>query len=209
MGKHGSIGPNATFPYVSKYPEVDNSLDENIKEECFGANADTTASINKNTHITIGKTAGPENCSPSCNANIKALEVVSPNPNFVQLEGSFQQIEGNTAYFHQGKDMSILITETEVQIWPGSYRRTLNIYPCTSDFRRYENTPTNSRAFFKDIAHSSESQACVAKICSLSNNHNISKFTYLIERQDPIPTSLNLPPPPNPNSAPAFPIPIS
>lgn len=209
MGKHGSIGPNGTFPYVSKYPEVDNSLDEDVKEECFGVNADTTASIDENTYITIGKTGGPENCSPLCNANVKALEIVSPNPNFVKLEGSFQQIEGNTAYFHQGKDMSILITAHEVQVWPGLNRRTLNIYPCTSDFKRYENTPTNSQAFFKDIAYSDESFTCVAKICSLSNSHHISQFTHLIERQDPLPTSSNLPPVPNPNSAPAFPIPIS
>ena len=192
MGKHGSIGPNGKFPYVSKYPEIDGELNEDIKNECFGANTDTTASINDKTYITIGKTGAPEDCSPSCYSNIRMSEIVASKADFVKLDGQYQQIEGHTAYFHQTKDMSILITTTEVIIYPSSSKRTLNIYPCTSDFKRYENTPTNSQGFFKDIAYSNESSTCVSKICSLSNSHHISQFTHLIERQDPLPTSAGI-----------------
>lgn len=192
MGKHGSIGPNGKFPYVSKYPEVDDEIDEDIKNECFGANADIDASINSETYITIGKTGSPEDCSPSCYSNIRMSEIVTPKASFVQFEGQYQQIEGHTAYFHQTKDVSILINTTEVVIYPGSSKRRLNIYPCTSDFKRYENTPSNSRAFFKDITYSNQSSICVSKICSSSNTHNFSKFTHLIERQDPATTSAGI-----------------
>lgn len=181
IGRHGMVGANATFPHVGKYPEYKKEIPADVALKCYGPHYKITAETGSGTFITVGPTAtswspSSPQCDPSCHANILAKDIGSSLASKVKMDKVIQ-IEGNEAFFHKTSDVSILVTGTKVQIFPGSKRR-LNIFPCSSDISR----STDSNAESGDIFYAEDHFYCVEKICEKISNYNINNFTRLIEK---------------------------
>jgi hypothetical protein len=181
ISRHGTIGPNGTFPHVGEYPEYKKDIPHNHAKSCYGPNYKITAEASSETFITIGPTAtswnsNSDQCDPSCYPNIYAKNIGSPSASKVKIDDVIQ-IEGKEAFFHKGTDVSILVTKTKVQIFPNQ-KRKLHISPCSSDISR----STESKAKSADVFYADSHYGCVEKICEKLTRYNISNFTRLIEK---------------------------
>ena len=184
MAKHGSIGPNATFPHVGSYPIPDADLTDIQKTECHGQDWDVTAINDDETFLTIGPTASNWEPSgvliwPACDAKILVKDISTQDiindvdfPNIVQ-------IEAGTIKTHSDKGLAIEITDSKVIIHPPSSKVELNIHACHSNFKRKDQSSTPT----KEVFHSSTN--CVIDIINnaTSPGYSTSQFTSLIEKK--------------------------
>ena len=184
MAKHGSIGPNATFPHVGSYPTTDASLTDTQNTECYGQDWDITAINDNDTFLTIGPTASSWNPTdafvwPACDAKILVKDISTQDvindvnfPNIIQ-------IEAGTIKTHADKDLAIEITDSKVTIYPPDSKVKLNVHACQSNFKRKSKSSTPA----KEVFHASTN--CVANIINNATNpdYSTSQFTSLIEKK--------------------------
>lgn len=149
IGQKGSIGKygdTAVFPYISNLPYVGGMTDEQIAAIFGGADL-TPSTPSDTTQITIGGKAKGVAAASNQYERVFVGDIIIVG-NFPALEPNILDLD-NLVTHEQGSENAIVVSESRVDIYPPSVKRTINIGVCGEGLARAANTSSNGelRAF--------------------------------------------------------------
>lgn len=135
-GTIGKVGELAVFPYISSLPSTEGMTPQQITN-VFGAEAITSATPDNDTYITIGGYAKGVTPIATQMQRIFVGDVIIVG-NFPTLEPNLLDLD-EVVLHEQGED-AIVISEGQIDIYPASIKRNINVNVCGAGLARKENT---------------------------------------------------------------------
>lgn len=135
----GTIGPDATFPYVSA-PDSIKSMSNEDRTSTFGSDADyiDNTNVTDKTYLTIGSQFNNIDINDSFLSKHKfrvfVSDIVSSN-NYITFP-RLKVLDANTVVTHNDSSKKVFeVKNNAVYIYPGEYKRCLIVKTCSNSIR--------------------------------------------------------------------------